>query len=152
MLRNKCTSVYLLGKKLENASEDQDGNCVISMCLMSFNINFMFGYACFMRISLKTAVWLFLTSFGTRPGFFVKTGCSPDYHLHFCQICRRAEAACYCVAEYLNWLIDWIVCFYLCKTTDNRAMSTSQCKPFEADVVEKVSCCSFIYSTYLGLV
>jgi len=34
-------------------------NCIISMSLTTFNIYFVFGYACFMCIRLKTAVWLF---------------------------------------------------------------------------------------------
>jgi len=34
-------------------------NCVISLFLTSFSVYFVFGYACFMCVSLKTAIWLF---------------------------------------------------------------------------------------------
>ena len=47
----------IMGK--ENASKDW--NCIISMFLTSFNVYFVFGYACFMCICLKTTIWLFLT-------------------------------------------------------------------------------------------
>jgi len=57
-------------------------NCIISMFL-SFNINFVFGYACFMCICLKTATWLFMACFGTRFGFFlVKSGWQPCFCVH----------------------------------------------------------------------
>jgi len=39
--------------------------------LTSFDICFVFGYAFFMCIHLKTAIWLFLEQ---DPEFFVKTG------------------------------------------------------------------------------
>jgi len=42
----------------ENASKEW--NCIASMFLTSFNVYFVFGYACFMCICLKTAIWLFL--------------------------------------------------------------------------------------------
>jgi len=50
----------IMGK--ENASKE--GNCIISMFLTSFNVYFVFGYAYFMCICFKTAIWL----------FWVKTG------------------------------------------------------------------------------
>jgi len=56
----------------ENASEDW--NCIISMFLRSFNIYFVFGYACFMCICLKTAIWLFWDKVWL---FLVKTGWQP---------------------------------------------------------------------------
>jgi len=49
----------------QNASKEW--YCIISMFLTSFNVYFAFGYACFMCICLKTAIWLFL---GERSGFF----------------------------------------------------------------------------------
>ena len=49
----------------ENTSKEW--NCVISMFLTSLNVYFVFGYACFMCICLKTAIWLF---FATRSGVF----------------------------------------------------------------------------------
>jgi len=56
----------IIGK--ENASKEWD--CTISMFLTSFNVYFVFGYACIMCICRKTAIWLFLAFFGTRSGFF----------------------------------------------------------------------------------
>jgi len=44
------------------------------MFLTSFNVYFVFGYACFMCICLKTAIWLFL---GQGLAFFMKTGWQP---------------------------------------------------------------------------
>ena len=52
----------------ENASKDW--NCIISMFLTSFNACFVFVYACFMCICLKTTVWHFLTFCGTRSVFY----------------------------------------------------------------------------------
>ena len=52
----------------ENASKEW--NCILSIFLTSFNVYFVFGYAWFMYIFLKTAIWLFLAFFGTRSGFF----------------------------------------------------------------------------------
>jgi len=40
------------------------------MFLMSFNIYFVCGCACFMYICLKTAIWLFLTFLGQGLAFF----------------------------------------------------------------------------------
>jgi len=40
------------------------------MFLTSFNIYFVFGYACSMCICLKTAVWLSLAFFGQGLDFF----------------------------------------------------------------------------------
>jgi len=48
-----------------NASKDW--NCIISMSLTSFNIYFVFGYACFVCICLKSAKCFFLA-------FLVKRG------------------------------------------------------------------------------
>jgi len=59
----------------ENASKEW--NHIISMFLTSFNVYFVFGYACFMCICLKTAIWLLLAFFGTRSVFFMKTGWQP---------------------------------------------------------------------------
>jgi len=42
----------------ENASKEW--HCIISMFLTNFNVYFVFGYAYFMCICLKTAIWLFL--------------------------------------------------------------------------------------------
>jgi len=41
-------------------NDSKDWNCIISMFLTSFNIWFVRGYACFLCIYLKTAIWLFL--------------------------------------------------------------------------------------------
>jgi len=41
----------------ENASKEW--NCIISMFLTSFDVYFVFGYACVMCIRRKTAIWLF---------------------------------------------------------------------------------------------
>jgi len=41
-----------------NASKDW--NCTISMFLTSFNVYFVFGYACVMCICIKTAICSFL--------------------------------------------------------------------------------------------
>jgi len=57
----------------ENASEDE--NCIISMFLTSFNIYFVFGYACSMWIYLKRLpsgfvwdkVWIFLVKTDWQP-------------------------------------------------------------------------------------
>ena len=46
----------IVGK--ENASKEW--NYIISMFLMSFNVYFVFGYACIMCICRKTAIWLCL--------------------------------------------------------------------------------------------
>ena len=46
----------IMGK--ENASKEW--NCIISMFLTSFNVYFVFGYACIMCICRKTTIWLFL--------------------------------------------------------------------------------------------
>jgi len=35
-----------------------------------YNIYFVFGYACFMCICLRTAIWFILTFFETRSDFF----------------------------------------------------------------------------------
>jgi len=40
------------------------------MFLTSFNVYFVFDYACFMRICLKTAIWLFLAFLGQGLAFF----------------------------------------------------------------------------------
>jgi len=40
------------------------------MFLTSFDVYFVFGYACFTCICLKTSICLFLSFFGTRSGFF----------------------------------------------------------------------------------
>jgi len=42
----------------ENASNEW--NCIVSISLTSFNVYFVFGYAYFMFVFLKTAIWLFL--------------------------------------------------------------------------------------------
>jgi len=44
------------------------------MFLTNFNNYFVFDYACFMRICLKTGIWLFLAFFGTRSGFLGENG------------------------------------------------------------------------------
>ena len=49
----------------ENASKEW--NCTTSMFLMSFNVCFVFGYAYFVCICLKTAIWLFLIKTGWQP-------------------------------------------------------------------------------------
>jgi len=56
----------------ENASKDW--NCIISMFLTSFNVYFVFVYAYFVCICLKTLiwlcwdkVWLFLVNTGWQP-------------------------------------------------------------------------------------
>ena len=46
---------FIMGK--ENASKEWD--CIMSMFLTSFNVYFVFGYACIMCICLKTAIWIF---------------------------------------------------------------------------------------------
>ena len=46
----------IMGK--ENASKEW--YCIIPMFLTSFNVYFVFGYAYFMCICFKTAIWLFL--------------------------------------------------------------------------------------------
>jgi len=56
----------IMGK--ENVSKEW--NCIISMFLTSFNVSFVFGYACIICICRKTTIWLFLAFFGTRSGFF----------------------------------------------------------------------------------
>jgi len=55
----------IMGK---NASKEQ--NCILSMFLTSFNVYFVCGYAYFMCICFKTAIWLFLAFFETRSGLF----------------------------------------------------------------------------------
>jgi len=50
LIRNKQRKKEILLK---------EWNCVVSIFLTSFNVDFMFGYACFMCICLKTATWLF---------------------------------------------------------------------------------------------
>jgi len=52
----------------ENVSKEW--NCIASMFLTSFNVYFVFGYAYFMCICLKTAIWHFLAFWGTMSGFF----------------------------------------------------------------------------------
>jgi len=64
-MTNKCTTVF---KGKENASKKW--NCIISMFLTSFNVYFMFGYACIMCICRKTAIWLFLAFLGHGLTFF----------------------------------------------------------------------------------
>jgi len=49
----------------ENASKEW--NCIMSMFLTSFNVYFVFGYACIMCICLKTAIWLVLVKTGWQP-------------------------------------------------------------------------------------
>jgi len=44
------------------------------MFLISFNIYFVFGYACFMYICLKTAIWLFGFFWDKVWLFLVKAG------------------------------------------------------------------------------
>jgi len=51
----------------ENVSKEW--NC-ITMFMTSFNVYFVFGYAYFMCICLKTAVWLFLAFLGQGLAFF----------------------------------------------------------------------------------
>jgi len=51
-------------------SASKEWNCIISMFPTTFNIHFVFGYACFMCICLETAIWLFWAS----SGFFVEDG------------------------------------------------------------------------------
>jgi len=60
----------IMGK--ENASKEW--NCIISMFLTSFNVCFVFGYAYFMCVFLKTAIWLFWDKVWL---FLVKTGWPP---------------------------------------------------------------------------
>jgi len=55
-------------KGKENASKEW--NCIISMFLTSFNVNFVFGCACFIFICLKTVIWLFLAFLGQGLAFF----------------------------------------------------------------------------------
>jgi len=45
----------------ENAS--QEWNYILLIFLTSFIVYFVFGYACFMCICLKTTIWLFSGSF-----------------------------------------------------------------------------------------
>jgi len=52
--------------KEKNASKDW--NCIISMFLTSFNVYFVFDYAYFICICLKTPIWIFWDK--TRTGFF----------------------------------------------------------------------------------
>jgi len=53
----------IVGK--ENASKEW--NCIISMFLTSFNVYFVFGYACIMCLWCKTAIWLVLVKTGWQP-------------------------------------------------------------------------------------
>jgi len=55
----------------------KDWTCVISMVSTSFNIYFVCGCACFMCISIKTAIWLFLAFWYKVWLFLVKTGWQP---------------------------------------------------------------------------
>jgi len=52
--------------------------------LASFIVYFAFGYACFMCICFKTAIWLFLAFLGQSLAFLVKTGWQPSSLLHPC--------------------------------------------------------------------
>jgi len=56
----------------ENLSKEW--NCITSMFLTSFNVYFVFGYAYFMCICLKTAIWLFWDKVWL---FLMKTGWQP---------------------------------------------------------------------------
>jgi len=47
------------------------------MILTSFNVYFVFGYACIMCSCRKTAVWLFLFFLGHGLAFLMKTGWNP---------------------------------------------------------------------------
>jgi len=58
----------------ENASEDWNCIIIILMFLTIFNIRFVFDYACFMWICLKTGIWLFLAFLGQRSAFFGENG------------------------------------------------------------------------------
>jgi len=58
----------IMGK--ENASKEW--NCITSMFLTSFNVYFVFGYACIMCICRKTAIWVFLVKTGWQPWFLVQ--------------------------------------------------------------------------------
>jgi len=69
--------IYAIDKKqtydsviTEKENACKEWNCIISMFLTSFNGYFVFGYACIVYIRRKTAVWLFLTFFEKRSGFF----------------------------------------------------------------------------------
>jgi len=61
------------------------------MFLRSFNVYFVFGYACFMCICLKTAIWLFLAFLGQGMAFLVKlTSLQPDSTTHSgCHVTMR---------------------------------------------------------------
>jgi len=51
----------------------KEWNCIKSMFLMTFNVYFVFGYACIiMCIWRKTAIWLFLVKTGWQPWFLVQ--------------------------------------------------------------------------------
>jgi len=67
----------------DNASKDW--NCITSVFLTSFNVYFVFGYAYFMCICLKIAIWLFLTFLGQDLAFLVKTGWQACWLARVCQ-------------------------------------------------------------------
>ena len=54
----------------ENASKDWNCTIISLMFLTSFNIYFVFEYACFTWICLKTGIWLFLAFLGQFLFFF----------------------------------------------------------------------------------
>ena len=81
LIRSKCTTVSVITGK-ENASKDR--NYVILMFLMSVNIYFVFGNACFMYImyhnhvlKLLMLAYLTLVFWGQGLAFLVKTGWQP---------------------------------------------------------------------------
>jgi len=50
-------------------NDSKEWKCIISMFLTSFNVYSVFGYAYFMCICLKTAIWPFLAFLGQGLAF-----------------------------------------------------------------------------------
>ena len=78
----------------ENASKDWNCTIISLMFLTSFNIYFVFEYACFTWICLKTGIWLFLAYWGQFLFFLVKTGWQP--------CCWSLEL------KFQDWLLHWL--------------------------------------------
>jgi len=86
--------IYAIDKKQMHDSvitgkvyASRDWTCVISMFLTSFNVYFVCGCACFMRICLKIAIWLFLAFLGQ--GRLATLLCSWFSKIRFCKPGRR---------------------------------------------------------------
>jgi len=77
------------------------------MFLTSFDVHFVFGYACFMYICIKTAIWLFSGLLWDKVWLIlVKTGWQPcQKGPALCFVCACGERPKHFVEDMMNLML-----------------------------------------------